>query len=56
MKNMDISFEMEQGTNLSTVIMDPTRLVQILLTLCVNARDAIPDSGKITIEIRRNIF
>jgi signal transduction histidine kinase len=32
------------------VKMDPSQIDQILVNLCVNARDAIPDVGKITIE------
>lgn len=32
------------------VFMDPSQIDQILANLCVNARDAIGDSGKITIE------
>lgn len=32
------------------VRMDPTQLDQILVNLCVNARDAIKDTGRVTIE------
>ena len=32
------------------VRMDPSQLDQILANLCINARDAIADVGKITIE------
>jgi PAS domain S-box-containing protein len=38
------------GNNLWTVKMDPSQIDQILANLCVNARDAISDSGRITIE------
>ena len=38
------------GPNLWPVRMDPSQLDQILANLCVNARDAIADSGQIAIE------
>ncbi len=37
-------------SNLGMVKMDPSQIDQILANLCVNARDAINDIGKITIE------
>jgi PAS domain S-box-containing protein len=38
------------GENLWPVKMDPGQIDQILANLCVNARDAIADVGKVTIE------
>lgn len=38
------------GKNMWPVKMDPSQLDQILANLCVNARDAITEVGKITIE------
>ena len=38
------------GINLWQVKIDPSQLDQILANLCVNARDAIADVGKVTIE------
>jgi len=38
------------GSGLWPVFMDPSQVSQILANLCVNARDAITDVGKITME------
>jgi PAS domain S-box-containing protein len=38
------------------VRMDPSQLDQILANLCINARDAIADVGKITIETGKAVF
>ncbi len=44
------------GTGLWPVKMDPTQVDQILANLCVNAKDAIVDVGKITIETRNAVL
>ncbi|WP_224983609.1 hybrid sensor histidine kinase/response regulator [Geomonas agri] len=46
----DIDLAWNPGRDLWKVCMDPSQLDQILANLCVNARDAITDIGKITIE------
>jgi len=46
----DIDLIWSPGYNLWPVRMDPSQLDQILANLCVNARDAIGDVGRITIE------
>ncbi|MBE0583457.1 MAG: response regulator [Desulfofustis sp.] len=38
------------GHHVSTIRMDPSQIDQILANLCVNARDAISDTGRIIIE------
>lgn len=47
-ENIDLSWQ--PGAHIWPLYMDPTQLDQILVNLCVNARDAINDVGKITIE------
>ncbi|MBN1771962.1 MAG: response regulator, partial [Deltaproteobacteria bacterium] len=38
------------GAAIGSVYMDPTQVHRILVNLCVNARDAIADAGRITVE------
>lgn len=38
------------GAGLGRVFIDPTQIDQILANLCVNARDAMPTSGRVVIE------
>ncbi|MGD9162249.1 MAG: PAS domain S-box protein [Desulfobacteraceae bacterium] len=46
----DIELSFKPGQDIWAVIIDPSQLDQILVNLCVNARDAIEETGKITIE------
>ncbi len=46
----DIDLRWVPASDLWKVKMDPSQIDQILANLCVNARDAITDTGKITIE------
>ena len=46
----DIELKWIPGKNLGRVMLDPTQVDQILVNLCVNSRDAIIGSGRITIE------
>jgi len=46
----DIDLVWLPGKHLQTVKMDPSQLDQILANLCVNARDAIANVGKVSIE------
>jgi PAS domain S-box-containing protein len=52
----DIHLVWSPGKNLGMINIDPSQLDQILANLFVNARDAIVDTGKITIETGAMIF
>jgi PAS domain S-box-containing protein len=52
----DIDLAWQPATNLWPVKMDPAQVDQILVNLCVNARDAIEGVGKITIETQNVIL
>lgn len=53
-ENIDLAWIPE--TDLWAVKMDPAQVEQILANLCVNARDAIKNVGKITIETKNKNF
>ena len=46
-----IDMIVDVGKNIWTVHGDATQLHQVMLNLCVNARDAMPDGGKLTIKV-----
>ncbi|EKD39809.1 MAG: PAS/PAC sensor hybrid histidine kinase [uncultured bacterium] len=52
----DIDLAWRPGAGLCSVKMDPVQVDQILANLCVNARDAIADIGKVTIETGSTVF
>ena len=52
----DVQLSWQPGADLWPVKVDPSQIDQILANLCVNARDAITDVGKITIETENRSF
>ena len=51
-----VEFELHFAADLWTVIGDPTQLHQVLLNLCVNARDAMPNGGKLSLHMENVTF
>ncbi|MBI3189841.1 MAG: PAS domain S-box protein, partial [Ignavibacteriales bacterium] len=45
-----IEFRLQTSSSLPNIIADPNQLRQVLLNLCVNARDAMPKGGVLRIE------
>jgi PAS domain S-box-containing protein len=45
----DIEFRVGAAESLWTIEADPDQMVQVLMNLCVNARDAMPEGGTLTI-------
>jgi PAS domain S-box-containing protein len=45
-----INFELHLQPNLPLITADRSQIHQVLLNLCVNARDAMPDGGTLTLE------
>jgi PAS domain S-box-containing protein len=52
----DIDLTWQPTTDSCSIKMDPVQVDQILANLCVNARDAIADIGKVTIETGTAVF
>jgi len=46
----DIEIKSKLAPDLAVVCADPTQVEQILMNLCINARDAMPDGGTLAIE------
>jgi PAS domain S-box-containing protein len=45
----DITVRKEVARNLYSILADPNQIHQVIINLCVNARDAMPDGGTLTL-------
>lgn len=52
----DIELSWQPGPDIWKIKMDPVQIDQILTNLCLNARDAVGENGKITIETANTKF
>ncbi len=46
----DVEVQVKYATDLSAVFADPAQIEQVIMNLGINARDAMPEGGKLTIE------
>jgi PAS domain S-box-containing protein len=46
-----VQFQLSIAPELRTIIGDATQIHQVLLNLCVNARDAMPEGGKLSVHL-----
>ncbi|APF17294.1 multi-sensor hybrid histidine kinase [Caldithrix abyssi DSM 13497] len=51
-----INFKMSVAKDLWPVLADATQINQVLMNLCVNARDAMPEGGKLEIRAENVVF
>jgi signal transduction histidine kinase len=52
----DIQLQFSVPNDLWTIFGDPTQVHQVLLNLCVNARDAMPNGGRLTIGVENAVL
>jgi len=52
----NIVFRLKSAPGLPAVTGDPTQLHQVFMNLCVNARDAMPDGGRLTVTLEQVVL
>jgi PAS domain S-box-containing protein len=52
----DVQLQFSVPNDLWTILGDPTQIHQVLLNLCVNARDAMPNGGQLTIAVENAVL
>jgi PAS domain S-box-containing protein len=52
----DVRLQFSVPNDIWTILGDPTQVHQILLNLCVNARDAMPNGGNLTIDVENCVL
>jgi len=52
----DIRMQFSVPNETWTILGDPTQVHQVLLNLCVNARDAMPNGGSLTVEVENCVL
>lgn len=52
----NIRFEAPEPGNLWPIHANPTQIYQVLLNLCINARDAMPDGGRLTLDAENRVL
>jgi len=52
----DIELKTSLATDIYPVLADPTHFEQVLMNLCVNARDAMPRGGKLLVETKNAVM
>ena len=51
-----VSIETRLGDNLRIINGDPVQIEQMIMNICINARDAMPDGGRLIIESRETFL